>query len=435
MGNNRSTRLFVFVAAFSLALSCSAQVLSVSRVRDPQGRALQQKYAAELGQLGADAAALHFPYLFYFSETLDVDESRQKQLPLGSIHFDNFGGQVVLEITGNYYASYSARMLSANLRARKTFQDVILPLLKVAVAHVDRTAPFDAYAFEIAHHVRSKILKVDTEGPENLMMVVPRGVAERLIQAKNAEGQQAALLESQVFLNGEPLTLWLTDDQAPAEVNEHYVSRIKNGPGSASSLTANANEPGTLVSHNLIPEAELAKTIRERSKIPPDLSAARLGKLQTVYENVVQRLSADLKEPAHFVDYAPPAFIAFRDGAYLQLSMNTELDQPAGSRYRAAALAFDDHISHLLRLSVKYFRDNPQFEGIDFSTTVHQATPASPESVEFVVPFSALSCYEKYDCTGQEVINRSVVLINGERVTLDLQRAEAEFSASAHEPK
>ena len=156
MGNKNFARLFLCLAAFSLALSCSAQVLSVSRIKDPQGRVLQQKYTAELGKLGADAAAVHFPYPFYFSETLDIDEVRQKQLPMGSIHFDNFNGQIVLQITGNYYASYSATVLGANLRARKTFQDVILPLLKVVVAHVDRTVPLDAYAFEIAHHVRGK---------------------------------------------------------------------------------------------------------------------------------------------------------------------------------------------------------------------------------------------------------------------------------------
>jgi hypothetical protein len=49
--------------------------------------------------------------------------------------------------------------------------------------------------------------------------------------------------------------------------------------------------------------------------------------------------------------------------------------------------------------------------------------------VEFVVPFSALQCYAKYDCTGQELISRSIILINGERVTLDLQRAEADSSS------
>jgi hypothetical protein len=111
--------------------------------------------------------------------------------------------------------------------------------------------------------------------------------------------------------------------------------------------------------------------------------------------------------------------------------MNTDLEQPAGSsQYRLAAMAFDSHISHLLRPVSKYFHDNPQFEGIDFSTTVHQPGQSSALSVEFVVPFSALACYEKYDCTGQELITRSVVLINGERVTLDLQKAEAEMSAA-----
>ena len=44
------------------------------------------------------------------------------------------------------------------------------------------------------------------------------------------------------------------------------------------------------------------------------------------------------------------------------------------------------------------------------------------------MPFQALLCYQKYDCTGQELINRSVVLINGERVALDLQKAESDFN-------
>ena len=421
--------LFILLA---LGLSCGAQVLSISRIQDPQARLLQQQYISQLRQLGASAATIHFPYSFYFSEKLDIDEAQQKQLPLGSIRFDNFHGQIVLAITGNYYASYSAAMLGPNLRARKTFQDVVLPLLKVAVANVDRTAPVDAYAFEIAHHVRSKVLNVNTEGPENLMVLVPRGVAELLVEAKDAEAQQGALLESEIFLNGEPFTLWLTDDTAPADVNDHYLARHKAGPAP---VTLQAGEPGTLVNPRLLPEAELTVTMRERAKIPPDLSPTRMEKLQTAYEAVIRRISTDLSAQAHFVPYAPPAFIAFRDGAYLQLSMNTDLEQAtAASQYRIAALAFDSHISHLLRAVSKYFPERPQFEGVDFSTTVHQGQ-GTPLSVEFVVPFLALSCYEKYDCTGQELINRSVVLINGERVSLDLQRAESDFRADVDRRK
>ena len=45
------------------------------------------------------------------------------------------------------------------------------------------------------------------------MIMFPRTVAERLVQGKDAESQQAALLDSEVYLNGEPLSLWLTDDE------------------------------------------------------------------------------------------------------------------------------------------------------------------------------------------------------------------------------
>jgi hypothetical protein len=62
-----------------LGLSCGAQVLSVSANKDPKVQRLQLKYISQLRAFAADAAAIHFPYPFYFSETLDVDEARQKQ--------------------------------------------------------------------------------------------------------------------------------------------------------------------------------------------------------------------------------------------------------------------------------------------------------------------------------------------------------------------
>ena len=421
----QSRKLFgAIILVLAFGLPCFAQVLPVSRVKDPVGQRLQQQYIAELRQLSAEAAALHFPYPFYFSEVLDIDEARQKQLPQTSIRFETFHSQNVLAITGNYYASYSAAMLGANQRARTAFQEVVLPLLKIAVAHIDRTVSLDAYAFEIAYHVRSKVLKVNTEGPENLMLLVPRGVAELLVEAKDAEGQQGALLESEVFLNGEPFTLWLTGDEAPVDVNDHYLARHKAEPAPVSLQPV---EPGTLVNPRLIPEADSVIRMNEQARLNPDLSPGRLLRLETTYENAVQRLSNELKGQAHFVEYAPPSFIAFHDGAYLQLSVNTMMEQPAGSSlYRLAALAFDTHISHLMRPVSKYFPGNPQFEGVDFSTTIHQGAESGSQSVEFVVPFAVLRCYEKYDCTGQEVINRSIVLINGERVALDLQHAEGD---------
>jgi len=427
MGN----RYFVRVLVVALALSglSSAQVLSLGKVNDPVSKRLQKQYFVQLQQIATETTTIHFPYPFYFSQMLDIDEARQKQLPQGSIRFDQFNGQTVLAISGNYYISYSSAQLNGNQRARKTYQDVVLPLLKAAVAHTDRSVPFEAYAFEISHHVRNKVLKVNTEGAENLMILFPRPVAEKLVRAKDTESQQSALLESEVYLNGEPFTLWLTGDDAPEDVRDHYLARHGHGDSKTSSTTIEPVEPGTLVSTNLVSESELARTVRERRNAPPDLSPARLDKLRATYDPTLQKLIPELKQQARFVDYAPPSFIAFHNGAYLQLSMNTDLEQPAGSsQYRIAARAFESHISHVLRPVTKYFHDNPQFDGIDFSTTVHQPGQSGSLSVEFVVSFAILLCYEKYDCTGQELINRSMVLINGERVALDLQRAEAEYA-------
>jgi len=119
------------------------------------------------------------------------------------------------------------------------------------------------------------------------------------------------------------------------------------------------------------------------------------------------------------------AFIGFHEGAYLQLSMTTTLDQKQPvSRYAAAALAFDDHVSHLVRPVLAYFQQDSSFDGVDFSTTVKGSAVEKTLSVEFFLPFSAMRCYAQYDCSGQQLLNSGIVLINGERAGLDLQASE-----------
>jgi hypothetical protein len=137
----------------------------------------------------------------------------------------------------------------------------------------------------------------------------------------------------------------------------------------------------------------------------------------------------EVDSQAHFVSYAPPSVVAFRKGAYLEFSVNTTLPaSAAGSRYKMAALAFDDHIAHILRPVMAYFKGDLDFDGIAFSTTIHQgdksASTQGNEAVEFFFPTTALRCYEAYECTGQQLIDEGSVLINGERVSLDLQIAE-----------
>ena len=138
----------------------------------------------------------------------------------------------------------------------------------------------------------------------------------------------------------------------------------------------------------------------------------------------------DLDSQAHFVAYAPPSFMAFRGGQYLEIPIATPLPaSDLGSQYKLAALAFDRHVAHLIRPVAAYFKDSADFTGIDFSTSIHLAGAKtesdSSEAVEFIFPWSALRSYAAFDLTGQQLIDAGVVLINGERVGLDLQTAEA----------
>ena len=153
----------------------------------------------------------------------------------------------------------------------------------------------------------------------------------------------------------------------------------------------------------------------------PESTPDALHALQTSYQETLDKLVRELDQTAHFVSYAPPVFVNFHKGIYLQLSIATTIQaaEPA-SRYRAAALAFDEHIAHLIRPVLACFKDAPQFAGIDFSTTVKPAGQA----VEYIFDMANLHCYAQFDCTGQQLINSGFVLINGERVTLDLEGAE-----------
>jgi len=153
------------------------------------------------------------------------------------------------------------------------------------------------------------------------------------------------------------------------------------------------------------------------------------------YRDTIAGMLKDLDTQAHFVPYAPPSFMAFRGGQYLEISITTSLPaSDLGSQYKLAALAFDRHVAHLIRPIIVYFKDRTDFTGIDFSTSIRLAGARTEgegsEAVEFILPLSALRSYAEFDLTGQQLINLGIVLINGERVGLDLQTAEA-FGRSA----
>jgi len=433
---------FIAILLFVAGLA-SAQVVSPVEIQDPDMRALQQNSMSQLQVAAQHIAAHHFDYPFYFSRKLDVDQKQQQRIDQHSIRFERFNGATVLAISGNYYGAYSTQKFSDGLRARQTFLEVVLPILKAVVPAVQANPVVQGYAVEVSHHVLGRTMGMPMERAENLMVYVPQSAAAKLVAAHDKLTQQAALLDSKVFLNANPMDLWLTDDEqprvhdvvVPAPVAPTMVASITplpSAPSAMESVSAKSNLLASRAPEPVRPDPKPAAMPSPPLPAPSlrDTSPQALAVLQSSIQGVSNHMIKELEPQARFVTYAPPAFVAFRHQAYLELSLSTTLAEPTGtSRYKLAALAFDDHLSPLLRKVLSYFPGDQNFDGISFSTTVHipakqGAAAINPLSVEFFFPLASLRCYESYDCTGQQILDAGTVLINGERVGLALQSAE-----------
>jgi hypothetical protein len=413
-----------------------AQVVASVEITDPALRALQQQSFTDLKAVGQNITNYPFNFPFYLSRRLDIDEKVQKRTDQHSIRFEHLNGSTVLAISGNYYGAYAADKFNDEQRARQTFQDVVVPILKAVVPTFKGDSAVQGYAVEVSHHVISKTMGMPIERPENLMIYFPQAAAVKLVTAQSNMAMQGALIDADVLLNAKQLSIWLTD-----EVDKPVKEPAPPLPAPANpTLTAIATPPAAPSSHAASePIVPLDPKPPAPAPAPPtappsiavrDSSSQAIAALQSSIQGVSNHMLKELEPDAHFVTYAPPAFIPFHHQVYLELSMSTSLSEPPDtSRYKLAALSFDEHISPLIRRALTYFPGDQNFDGISFSTTVRaRVRPGSPPgkalSVEFFFPLETLRRYQSYDCTGQQLVNDGIVLINGERVQLDLQLAE-----------
>ena len=141
----------ILTGTVSLAV---AQVVTPTELNDPKLQRLQQREFRALVDIGGEIQRYQFPYPFYLSKVLDIESAKMKYLDQRSIRFDSYKGETVLEITGNYYASYDAETMDSSKRLKTTFEHVILPILKIEVPHFPDDSEFASFAFEVSHHVR-----------------------------------------------------------------------------------------------------------------------------------------------------------------------------------------------------------------------------------------------------------------------------------------
>jgi len=130
----------------------------------------------------------------------------------------------------------------------------------------------------------------------------------------------------------------------------------------------------------------------------------------------------------HFVDYAPPSFVVFRNQFLLQMSLRNpqSFDKDATSIYKRAARSFDLFLAPQLKPILDKIPGSAEIGGLDI-TIVNDLTSKSThssEALEFICPLKTLRQLAAAEITSQELINQSVVLVNGVRIALNLQQVE-----------
>ena len=285
--------LIVIVAATSIA---SSQVLTPAEIKDPDMRSLKQQYINDLKVVGQDIQALPLEYRFYLSRKLDLDESQQQHADQRSIRFDRYNGQTVVAVTGNYYAAYPEK-IAADQRARSTFLNVVMPILKSEVPRFQANQQVQGYALEISHHVRGKVMGVMVERPENLMVFLPQSGALQLLGSRDENVQQAGLMQGQIFLNAQPINIWL-NGQGPqpapgADPNPSIAERTVLPAGSEIAQVGDSSGMQVPVSAPAAPPAKpnvVALTpVRDTS---PQALAALQGSSQELLANLVRHAGA-----------------------------------------------------------------------------------------------------------------------------------------------
>jgi len=429
-----SKNILIYAAMLLLGTTLAqGQALNPSELKNPAMRALQEKYFGQLQSVADEIHAHVFPNSFYASRVLDLDLAHQEKADQRSLRFDSYKGKTVVELTGNYFAAYVEDEMDKKHRAAATCQDVILPVLQIAVPVFQDMPEVDGFALEISHQVRKKVMGSVREHPENLVVILDRDAAVRLVSARTDRERQAALLEGQTFINAEQFVLTLRDDLGKLQIEDSDAPSV-----------ARKEQPNSWTLAKATTFPAMRPSARSAAPAPPaavrDTSREALSAIQASLQGTIDKIVAGMDGQAGFVTYAQPSVVSFRKGAYLEFSVNSKLPAAvAGSRYKLAALAFDDHIAHLVRPIAFQFQGDTPIDGIAFSTTIHTGIGAVPvttggkagvsdgtQGVEFFLPLESLRCYESYDCTGQQLIDAGAILINGERVSLDLQTAEAD---------
>jgi len=423
-----------------------------AEITDPHLKELETAYFPQIVTLYREVSKLQFPFSFRLSRYVGLNPDQQAGSDARGLEFVEFENRTLFKVSGSYNAAFNAELLTANERASRTFSDVIATILSLVTKNIPADVACDGIGFEISYHVRSRSHNLDYEGKENLVVVFDRADAFAYVNADSDSARQNLLNHAEIFLDGQEFGLALKgkeplDAEARGKTPPPQSADAQDAAPRASTTLVNPNvlssggfpasRPTGLSSTNAAsgsqPAVPAAAVPPPSPVLPaqdpqPAVSPADAERLQTQFQPQLDELANLGKTRFHFIDYAPPSFVVFRNEVVLQLSLrNTARFAPdAGSIYKRAAQSFDLFLAPQLKDILDKIPADAAFTGFDI-TVVNQigSDPhAASEAVEFVCPREALGKFVDDDITNQQLIDQSVVLVNGVRISLNLQLVE-----------
>jgi hypothetical protein len=430
--NSQSTIVFVATCTLLLLFGPARSFAQVSpaEILNPRLKVLEQAHLSKLIAINRTVPMLTYAFPFSLNRYANSDPKSQTGIDGRGLEFVNFHDQTVLKVTGNYQAAFDADRLTSNQRSSRVFNDVVYQLLDILPDYFSAADGFDAIGFEICYHVRRKDAQYEYEGKEILVAVLSKADALHYSAATTDSERQELLNRSEIFLNGKPFGLALSGSE-PLDVVT--LQRSVKLPATAADQKQVAPSPSS-------DPASFARTTQYESATSESASMQMPGiatvvptradaeRLEIKYKSQLDALATEGLANYHFVTYAPPSLIVFRNQIVLQLTLRNPnaFDKEATSIYKRAARSFDLFLAPQLKSILEGIPDDAELGGLDITVLNDLTGPAghSSEAVEFVCPLRAIRKFADADITNQELINQSVVMVNGVRVALNLQQVE-----------
>ena len=460
-GFSRRYTAAAVLITFCAATAALAQV-SPAEIRDPELKALEKASLDRLAAANREVAAIRFPFPFTLTRYAGLDPNERTPTDTRGLEFVKFHERTVLKVTGSYAAAYNAGVLTQNQQVGKIVQEVVQPILATLARDFAAHDDFDAFGFEISFHVKRAAQSYNYEGREILVVLLDRTDAPAYVNAQRDSQRQEVVDRSEIYLNGAPYGLIL-GERDPYPVSRGEAAPVRRAPKSAlaaseppvrilpaavppSKLPLSPNQPQRraqalgLAGDSDAPATTAAK-IATSSAGPefrqpdtpqplPEAGPADHAVLQTKYQSDLDALTKDGRTHFHFVDYAPPEFVNFRKQVYLQMTVRNPsiFDKEKTSIYKRAAQTFDLFLAPGFKALLAKIPQDPQLAGLDITVLVPISQPPgsapASEAIEFLCPVQGIRHLTDAEITTQELIDQSLVLVNGVRVALNLQGVE-----------